>query len=805
MKVSRKDFLKISGVAAAAAGASQIGSVPAHAADDSKPVPGEERWVKSACLQCPASCGLNVRVVEGRARKIEGNPEHPINRGGLCPKGQAGLQVLHDPDRIRGPLKREGSRGAGSFREISWEEAISEVVAKMRKLREKGQAHTVGLMSGRCRGTMRLLVDRFLEAYGSPNHFTRRDTGTGPVLVGNYLTNGIKNYFAYDWPNTDFLLCFGASFLETWRTGVHLQRAYGLMRRGRPGQRTKIAVIDPRFSVTAAKADEWVPINPGTDSALALAIAYVLIKESLYDADFVREHTFGFEDWTHLDGSEHIGFRSLVLNNYSPESVSPLVGVPSETIYRLAREFAANKPAVAMAGRGACGHSGGAYTKMAVNCLNALVGSFEIPGGILAQREIPWKDLPRVKKDTVALSGGSKDPLNRSRELWYPFSDDHFNTLPDNITAKKPYPLNLLFLYYSNPLYSFSEPRKMKAALESVPFIVSFSPFMDETTKHADLILPDHTYLERWQDAPVEPSVGFAAVGLRQPVVRPLYNTRNTGDVIIQIAKGIGDKTAAAFPWSDYESLLKEQFRSIYKNTPSREKTFEEFWERVCKDGGWWEKHYFHGDWERIFKTTGNRFAFFSQDLQKRFESVAAARARKEGVTPEIAHEKTLEELGIQARGDVVYLPHYEPARLAGNERDFPLYFNLYKLVTQAEGRGANQPYLQEIFGMQMIEAWTSWVELSPEDAHEFHINDGDEVWVESEVARILVKARIFTGARPGVLNMPYGQGHKAYGRWAKDRGSNPGNIMPGACGLLGGALAGQIVRVRIYKPSDKG
>ncbi|MBI5117235.1 molybdopterin-dependent oxidoreductase [Candidatus Poribacteria bacterium] len=805
MRLTRRYFLKMAGAGAAAAGAWRLKSRPVTtAADSSQPPsePGQERWVKSACLQCPATCGLNVRVVDGHPVKIEGNPEHPINRGGLCPKGQAGLQVLYDPDRIRSPLKCNGERGSGNFKEITWQEAITEVAGRLSSLRETGQSHTVGILTGRCRGTMGLLIDRFLEAYGSPNNFAHGAAGTEPILIGNFLTNGVKDYFAYDWAGTDYLLCFGASFLEAWRTGVHLQRAYGLMRRGRPGERTKIVVIDPRFSVTAAKADEWVPINPGTDSALALAVAHVFVKESLYDSDYVGRHGFGFEDWTHPDGTKHMGFRTLVLNQYSPETVSPLVGVSADTIYRLAEEFAANKPALAMAGRGACGHSSGAYTQMAVNCLNALLGSFEIPGGALAQREPPWDPLPKITPDALARSGRAQRRLDSSEQDSRPFIENRFDILVDNIAARRPYPLNTLFLYYSNPLYSFAEPRRMLAAVRTIPFVVSFSPFMDESCKYADLILPDHTYLERWQDAPVEPSVGFAAVGLRQPVTPPLYNTMNAGDCIIRIARELGGPTGAAFPWPDYEELLKERFRSIYRNTIPRDKTFEEFWEHVCANGGWWEQQYIHGNWENIFKTSGNRFAFFSHELQRRFEESSAARAKREGITRGAAHEKNLQDFGIQARGDVVYLPHYEPARFIGAERDFPLRLNLFKTMTQAEGRGANEPYLQEIFGLHLLESWNSWVELSREDAHEFGISDGDDVWVESAIARIRAKARIYAGAKPGVLNMPYGQGHTSYGRWAENRGSNPNEIVPAACDQLGGSVAGQAVRVRIYRPS---
>jgi anaerobic selenocysteine-containing dehydrogenase len=242
--------------------------------------------------------------------------------------------------------------------------------------------------------------------------------------------------------------------------------------------------------------------------------------------------------------------------------------------------------------------------------------------------------------------------------------------------------------------------------------------------------------------------------------------------------------------------------KSIYTNTPAHEETFEKFWKRVCRDGGWWDRHYFHGEWERVFKTKGNRFAFFSRELKDKFDRIVTDRAQKKSIDAETAHEEVLSDLGIQARGDMVFLPHYEPPKFAGSDRDFRLHLNLYKTMTQAEGRGANLPHLQEIFGLHVLEAWGSWVELSPEDAHELKIHDGDDVWIESLIGRIRAKARIYSGTKPGVVNMPYGQGHTAYGRWAKGRGGNPNEIVPAASDVLGGSLAGQATRVRIYKPS---
>src|SRR3990170_43091 len=259
-------------------------------------LPGaQERNVASVCLQCPAGCGILVRVVDGRAVKIEGNPKHPINLGRLCPKGQAGVQFLYDPDRIKQPYVRQElwdahQAGAlatflaaetrdrapedfipvpGSTSDERWGNALDLAAAVLRTIRESPTAgegpQQVLFMSGRNRGQMGGLIDSIC-ADGSPQ--------------AHWATQGWKAYSGYDWDNTNYLLCFGGAFVEAWRPTTRLLRAHGTMRQGR-AVRGKIVQVDVRYSVSAAKADEWIPVKPGTDGALALGIAHVIIRDGL--------------------------------------------------------------------------------------------------------------------------------------------------------------------------------------------------------------------------------------------------------------------------------------------------------------------------------------------------------------------------------------------------------------------------------------------------------------------------------------------------------------------------------------------
>lgn len=806
MELTRRTFLKVSAAAGAATAAGSLPRVKALSQEKAKDGP-EERWVPSVCLQCPAGCGILVRVVDGRAVKIEGNPEHPINLGRLCPKGHIGLQLLYDPDRIKGPMKRVGQRGEGKWERISWDEALKIVADRLKALRAKGEPHRLVVMGGRYRGQMHGLFARFMAAYGTPNDVGHSSICADGTSQAHYLTQGFKAYAGYDWDNTNYLLCFGGGFVEAWRPTTRLLRAFGHIRRERP-IRAKIVQVETRFSITAAKADEWIPINPGTDAALALGIAHVIVKEELYDKEFVEKHTFGFEDWTdEKTGKKHMGFKTLVLEQYPPKKVSEITGVPEATIVRIAREFAATPPAIAAGERGASMQSNGVYNRMAIHALNALVGSLEVPGGVLVQMGPPLTKGPDVVQDEVAKAGIKQPRIDSAGTKKYPLAGKVYQDLPESILSGEPYPIDTLFLYYTNPLFSTPDVGRWYKAIEKVPFIVSFSPFMDETTDHADLILPDHTYLERWQDDVIYPSLGYPVISLRQPVVKPLFDTRNTGDVIIDLAHRIGGAVAQSFPWKDYKNLIKDKVRGLFEAKTGNivAPTFAKFWEEFKKKGFWANPPYQFRNWEHAFKTPSKRFEFYSQNLEHKLEELArkeVERAKEKGkaLTEEEALEEILRGLKLKARGDEVYLPHYEPIRHIGDPKEYPLLLNTYKLMTHAEGRGANAPWLQEILGLHVGVRWDSWVEINPETARKLGIADGDEVWVESVVGKIKTRAKLYPGAMPHVVNMPFELGHRSYGRWARGRGVNPNEILVHENDRLGGLAAFFSTRVKVYK-----
>jgi len=818
-----------------------------------------EEWLASVCLQCPAGCGILVRVVDGRALKIEGNPKHPINLGRLCPKGQIGLQILYDPDRIKQPYVREelweayqassieNYLGAefrdrapeefipvpGATPEEQWNTALDIATAVLREIREGTAAgegpHELLFLSGRNRGQMGGFIDRFCAAYGSPNHIGHSSICADGSPLAHWATQGWKAYSGYDWDNTYYLLCFGGGFIEAWRPTTRLLRAHGTMRQGRP-VRGKIVQVDVRFSVTAAKADEWIPIKPGMDGALALGIANVIIREGLYDAQYVQDLTFGFEDWTDASGVAHVGWKNVVLQDYPPQLVSDITGIPVETIERVAREFATTRPAIAAGERGASMQTNGVYNRMAIHALNALVGSLGRIGGPIRQVDPPLAAAPAVTNDAIAIAGTAQPAFDFRGTKYYPLAGKVYQGVPDFILGvpdpggrilSPPYGAKAMICYYTNPLFSTPDNTRWREAVRRIPFVMTFSPFMDETTAMADLILPDSTYLERWQDDVIYPSLGYPVAAIRQPVVQPLYNTRNAGDVLIQIAQRLGGTVAESFPWATFLDFLKIRYKGIFDSGQGRVgdtpvasfASFDEFWEAFTRAGVWSNPPYVFEDWQFTFASPSGRFEFYSQLLHEKLEHLAEEEAKKVQDPPpaELVKAKLdeiLEGLHLQARGDRVFMPHYEPPRYVGEVTQFPLHLVTYKLMVHAEGRGANVPLLRETMAPHLrgTTNWDTWVEIHPETARRYGIEDGDPVWIESpvldelgNVRRILVRARLYEGARPDTVAIPFELGHTAYGRWAKGTGKNPNYILANQYDLLGGLAAFSPTRVRVY------
>ncbi len=802
MRFTRRQFIQALGGTAGAAALvkSQISAVDQVAGDVQRWAKPEEVVVPSICQQCPGGCGLMVRTLDGEVAGISGNPLHPINRGSLCPKAFGGLQLLYDSNRIKGPMVRD--RGGGQFRSIGWDEAISMVTSRLSDLRSKGLAHTAVILGGQYRGYRDALWSRFAQAYGTPNYIRVRCFDPEKPALAHQLMQGVKTPQAYDLAESQFILSFGASLLESWIGPVHTAQAYARLRRSSDRPRGLLVHVDPRRSPTAIKADRWVPINPGTDGLLALGIANAMIREGLYDQDFVEEHTFGFEDWVDAAGRQHMGFRNLVLRDYGLFTVSAATGVPVNNIIEIARNLGNVKPAIIIGERGPAYGPDDLHTRMAIHSLNALVGNIGVTGGLRIQGEIPLAPLPALDQDSAAKRGASQPRLDGAGEKDYFMVSDAPQLLPERILSGSPNEVNALFLFATNPLANHPTKEAFAAAMKKIPFIVSFSPFLDESTAMADLILPDHTYLERWQDDQVSHLAGFTCFSLGRPASRPLHQTRDTADVGLQMSQALGAPVAKNFPWKDFEGLLREGAQGLFKASrgyvvsihaqealrkvlerqgywvPEFE-DYDGFWKALIQRGAWWDPTGLPVSRKAMLDTPSGKFEFYSTRLRQLVDKAA---------TTEETRKAIIANLGAEKLEDLLYMP-LVAIRGSKKTEDFPLRLNTYRLMSRPMGGGKNQPWLLEQPAVHVDASWEGWVEVHPETARDLGIKEHDWVWIESAKNRIKARVKLYAGTVRDIIHIPLFGGE----------GPNPNDLIANEADILKGfgVLNNTQVRIR--------
>ena len=769
MRITRRGFLQaLSGTAGAAA--LLKGQVPkiGQAAEElerwAKP---EEISVPSICQQCPGGCGLLVRTLDGEVAGISGNPFHPVNRGGLCPKAFGGLQILYDNTRLKGPMARAKERG--QFQPIEWNKALSMVTSRLSELRSKGLSHTVLILGGQYRGYRDNLWKRFAEAYGTPNYVRARCFSPEKPALAHYLMQGVTSPLSYDLSKAQLILSFGASLLEAWLGPVHAAQAFAQLRRSSERPRGWFIQVDPRRSPTAIKADRWIPIVPGTDGILALGIANAMIREGLYDRDFVEKQTFGFEDWEDDSRQPHTGFKNLVLRDYSLLAVSAATRVPVRSIIEIARSLATIKPAVVIGERGPAYGPDDLHTRMAIHSLNALVGNLGALGGLRIQSDLPLASLPPIRQDEAANRGLAQPRIDGAGREQYLLVSDTTQLLPERIMNGTPYPVNMLFLFATNPLANHPAKQALRSAMKKIPFIVSFSPFLDESSAMADLILPDHTYLERWQDDPVTHFAGFTSFSVARPATAPLHQTRNTADVVLQMTKAQGGTIAESFPWTKFEDVLQQGVHGLYEAkrgyvvaTTSEEESlrkvlerqgywvpefqdYDAFWNALLQRGAWWDPTGLPASPKALLKTASGKFEFYSSA----FKRLVTEAEKSEG-----KGSRFMKTLGAEQRGDLLYLPAVTTPPAEENDQ-FPLRLNTYRLLSRPVGGGGNQPWLLEQPAVHIRASWESWVEVHPETAATLGIQEEDWVWVESEKGRIRVRAKLYSGTHRNVVHIP--------------------------------------------------
>src|SRR5436309_2061975 len=513
--IDRRRFLKVLGVTsagAAAVSACGIGPEPTerlipYLVQPEDQIPGTATYYATTCRECAAGCGVRVRVREGRAVKLEGNPDSPINRGRLCARGQAALQGLYNPDRIAHPMVRNAS---GKFEDIDWDGALQRVTAKVREAQGKG----IVFLTGAEQSTFGDLVDEWMKQVGG-RRMSYEAFGFEALRAGNRMAFGTATLPTYDFANAKYVLSFGADFLDTWLSPVEFQNGFSRAHAfdaGRPASMAKFTYVGPRLSLTGMNADEWIAPKPGSEGLLALAMAQVIMSQHLARVP--------------ADASKLVS----VLAAHTPRAVAQVIGIDEATIARLAREFARSGGGLAVAGGMATQAANGAEIVAAVNILNYVVGA-----------------VGTLVKFGADLGVGATNT----------FAD--LATLTSEMTNGR---VALLFVYGTNPAHSL--PGAFQQALGKVAFKVSFSSYMDETAAACDLILPDHHPLEQWGDS--RPRAGVIA--LQQPVVQPVFDTRPTGDVVLKLAGRPG--TFQDYLQSKWRARQKKNFDQYWMDALAR-------------------------------------------------------------------------------------------------------------------------------------------------------------------------------------------------------------------------------------------
>ena len=709
MKIDRRSFLSF--VIGGAAGTA-LSPLPWKLTDDLAiwtqnwpwtPVPpdGQATYVNSTCTLCPGGCGITVRKIDERVVKIEGLKGHPVNDGGICELGTAGTQLLYSPTRVKSPLKKIN----GKWRSISWNEALAEISKKLGQLRSSGLSHSVACISDSDRGTVAELWNRFLQVYGSPN-FIRTPSIQDNYEQVLYLTQGVRAMPAFDLKNSDFILSFGSGLIEGWQSPVYMFRAKSAL----VEKNGTMKQVEPRLSKTAAKSSQWIPIKPGTEGALALGLCHVIIKERLYHQDFVENYSAGFSER-----------KKMVFDAYPPSLVSKITGIDAAAVTALAREFARARNPIAIGGRGKGNVPGGLQEFLAVHMLNALVGNIGKPGGIQAIPEPDYIDWPEPEIDSIASRGLQHARLDGAGSKDYPHARYLLNRLPEVIKSGQQSPVQVLFICEANPAYSMPGSQAMIEVLEKTPLVVSFSSFMDETAAHADLILPNHIYLERLEDVPAAAGFPRPIISITRPVIEPLYNTRHVGDVIIQLAKAVGGAVGNAFPWDNYEACLGQ--------TLGRRMD-------VMAEHGFWEDSDFSAKrWADAFETDSSKFEFAGSQINT--------------------------------------LPAYNPVTAPGDESFYPLELVPFDSMRLANGYIGSPPFMVKALEASILKGNEVLVEVNPATAAKYGLKDGSQATLSTPRGKTTVKVYLFDGIMPGVIAIARGLGHTAYDKFLAHKGAN--------------------------------
>ncbi len=680
--ITRRSFLKWSGAASAAAVAgSRVPVLHALVPSEKEPGKGKTELKYSVCDMCLNKCSLIARVEDGIVKKLDPNPKFLKSRGMLCAKGNAGVQQIYDPDRLKYPLLRKGKRGEGKWQRISWDEALDHAAEQLNRIAEKYSRCGVLFTPGS--DLQSTFFHRFAEVFGSYNVCTHESSC---LLSRNraYLDT-FGEVPSADVLYSKYIITSGANPFEALITPDSID----LMTARKNG--CKLIVLDPRYTKTAALADEWYAIKPGTDMAFFLAIANVITREKLYDKQFADEKLYGLEQLT-----KHV-------EQYTPEWASKECDIPFKDIERIARELAAAAPSsMIYPGRRTSDYTNSTQIRRAMAIVNALLGNWDKPGGLLASRKVGLKNVQLP--DAPFYEDNPFERIDHGKANMLFEEEGSFKHMRDGIISQEPYPVKGWFVYKYNPMQTVANRSKTLEMIDKLDFMITVDITMSDTAWVSDLVLPAPSYLERLDPASaLQGSSACACVVTRDPVVPEMFESKPVFWILKELANRMG--------LGEYFDFTIESYRDEQLSTlPSASRALEE-------DGVYYNPSQLYGAYEgKVFRTKSQRIELYNDRYN---------------------------DLGLDP------MPVYSPPDKIPSDR-FRMVVGRNAYFTHCTNH--NNTLLYEF--MPENELW-----LNPASAENLGIKEGDMVVVESRAGKTELKATLKKGIRKDTVYMSGGFG----------------------------------------------
>jgi anaerobic selenocysteine-containing dehydrogenase len=644
---------------------------------------GYDSVVKSHCRMCHGGCGVLVYTKDGKAVKIAGDPDCPINRGTLCSKGIASLQLAYHPDRLTYPVRRTGPKGSGKWMRISWDEALDTIAERITHFKEKSGPESVVMGYGTGREN-EAVIYRFANLLGTPNVLTAGHFCYGPRIATSIITCGSNPIVDYE-NNPRCIMVWGNNVVISNPDEYKGESFSVSLEKG-----AKLIAVDPRLTRIAARADIWLQLRPGTDTALALGMLNAIIAEELYDREFVEKYVHGWEPFV------------TRVREYPLSKVEDITRVPKEKIREAARLFATTKPAAIQWGVALEQQVNCADNNRSLMALMAITGNIDMPGGQVLFRPPKirsvsefgaHKNLP--KEQAAKRLGGNRFRLAGNFAIINP------KCVWDAILEEKPYPVKMLFLISSNPVMTRANAREVYRALEKVAFMAVSDFFLTPTAELADIVLPAATWLEMDYIGDFWKRHGYILP--RRKVIQ-VGECRSDHQMLNDLAHRVGQ---ADYWWDTFEGALDYMLEPMGITWQGFKKL------DYIRGEVRYEKHK-----EKGFSTPTKKFELYST---------------------------LLEEWGYDP------LPRYrEPPESPVSRPDLYKQYP-YILITGMRSPGffhtenRQIPWLRELHRDPLVE-------IHPETAQKEGIHEGDWVVIESPRGRIRQRAKLFAGMDPGVI-----------------------------------------------------